>query len=102
MQVTDWVLTAERAYVAAAIARGAAFPPTIAATVPLDVQARAIAAAGAIASRFLAVGAPRSFSIVINAASAVEAAALALVAHRTWFAPRDLRCATSDPASPGA
>jgi hypothetical protein len=56
-------------------------------------RARAIAAAGAVASRYLAVGTPRSFGIVIDDATEVEAAALALVAHRAWFDPRDLRCA---------
>jgi hypothetical protein len=30
---------------------------------------------------------------VIDSASDLEAAALSLVAHRTWFAPRDIRCA---------
>jgi ornithine cyclodeaminase/alanine dehydrogenase-like protein (mu-crystallin family) len=56
--------------------------------------ARAIAAAGAVASRFLAVGAPRSFGIIVDGASDVAGAALSLAAHRTWFDPRDIRCAS--------
>jgi hypothetical protein len=51
------------------------------------------AAAAAVASRFLAVAAPRSFGLVIDVATQVEAAALALAAHRTWFDPREVRCA---------
>ena len=43
------------------------------------------AAAGAVASRYLAVGTPRSFAIVGDGARSLEA-------HRTWFAPRDVRC----------
>jgi len=136
--VPDWVLAAERAYVAAAVghrlpeqpaapdavapdavapdavapdavapdavAPDAAVPPDPAAagghtragsTTPSEVQARAIAAAGAVASRFLAVGTPRSFGIVIDDATEVDAAALSLTAHRTWFAPRDIRCAAT-------
>jgi hypothetical protein len=108
--MADWVLAAERAYVAAAVASHRAAPqvsaPTpvtaaaqmtaatrVSATVESDAHARAIAAAGAIASRYLAVGTPRSFGIVVDAITQVDAAQLALVAHRTWFAPRDVRCA---------
>ncbi|HET7502664.1 MAG TPA: hypothetical protein VFK02_16700 [Kofleriaceae bacterium] len=115
--MTDWVLAAERAYVAAAVAQRG--PGLLAATVALpapstspatpdspasarahavaatSIQARAIAAAGAIASRYLAVGTPRSFGIVIDDPDQVDAAALTLAAHRTWFAPRDLRCAST-------
>ncbi|HEY0477212.1 MAG TPA: hypothetical protein VGD37_06790 [Kofleriaceae bacterium] len=58
-----------------------------------DPQARAIAAAGAVASRFLAVGTPRSFGIVIDDLAQARGAARCLVAHRTWFAPIDIRCA---------
>jgi hypothetical protein len=100
--MTDWVLAAERAYVAAAVRRepspGAPRdnPPDARATAPAGgPSARAIAAAGAIASRHLAVGSPRTFGILIDAVTEVEAAALSLTAHRTWFAPRDLRCATT-------
>jgi ornithine cyclodeaminase/alanine dehydrogenase-like protein (mu-crystallin family) len=67
-------LAAERAY--AASATGAALP---------DI---APALAGAVASHHLAVAAPRSFSIV----GAGDDAAASLAAHRTWFAPRDIRC----------
>jgi hypothetical protein len=99
----DWVLAAERAYVAAAIRAGEtagegrpradpAGPPR---TVTRAVQDRAVAAAGAIASRHLAVGSPRSFGLLIDIASEVEGAALALAAHRTWFDPRDIRCAAT-------
>jgi hypothetical protein len=90
--VADWVLAVERAYVAAAVGGQPVpgEPPAIAAA---RRQARAIAAAGAVASRYLAVGTPRSFGIVIDDAAGVDVAALALVAHRTWFAPRDVRCA---------
>ncbi|HEX4419750.1 MAG TPA: hypothetical protein VH165_17675 [Kofleriaceae bacterium] len=114
----DWVHAAERAYVAAAVAgaRGvaaAAPAATGAATAALaaaaatagapgtsqllaiDVKARAIAAAGAVASHYLAVGTPRSFGIIIDAAGDAAAAALSLTAHRTWFAPRDIRCAAT-------
>ena len=89
--MSDRVLAAERAYVAAAVAR-----PAAAASAPAtpERQAYAIAAAGAVASRYLAVGTPRSFGIVIDDVAEVAAAALSLAAHRTWFAPRDLRCAS--------
>jgi hypothetical protein len=59
------------------------------------LRARAIAAAGAVASRYLAVGTPRSFGILIDVATDVDTAALSLAAHRTWFDPRDLRCAAT-------
>ena len=88
----DWVHAAERAYVAAATGGAvSASAPAISA----DHQARAIAAAGAIASHYLAVGTPRSFGIIIAGPADVSAAALSLVAHRAWFAPRDIRCAST-------
>jgi hypothetical protein len=93
----DWVLVAERAYVAAGVdlsrapAAGAVLAVPGAASA--ELQARAVAAAAAVASRFLAVGAPRSFGIIIDVATQVDAAALGLAAHRTWFDPRDVRCA---------
>jgi hypothetical protein len=98
--VADWVLAAERAYVAAAIrGRDAGGPEARgvpdAGAASAERRARALAAAGAVASRYLAVGTPRSFGIVIDDAGEAEAAALALVAHRTWFAPRDVRCAAT-------
>ncbi len=101
--MADWVLAAERAYVAAAVGRDAAgahtaaagdVPAALTADATAERRARAIAAAGAVASRFLAVGTPRTFGIVIDDAGDVAAAALALAAHRTWFAPRDIRCAS--------
>jgi ornithine cyclodeaminase/alanine dehydrogenase-like protein (mu-crystallin family) len=85
--MADWVLAAERAYVAAATG-GAPASPTAAS------PAHAFAAAGAVSSHHLAVGSPRSFGILF-AAGDEAAAALSLTAHRTWFAPRDVRCATS-------
>jgi hypothetical protein len=97
--VPDWVFAAERAYVAAAVTVRAPAPglhvDPDAPPAPALSRAQAIAAAGAIASRYLAVGTPRSFGLLIDDASEVEAAALALVAHRAWFQPRDLRCAAT-------
>lgn len=69
----DEVLALERAYVAAATA-GAELPDG------------SPAATGAVASRYLAIGTPRSFAIVGSGGAA------SLAAHRTWFAPRDIRC----------
>lgn len=102
----DWVLAVERAYVAAAVGPGgvaaqgtspqepvARAGTAVPENLPAALQVRAEAAAAAIASRFLAVAAPRSFGLVIDVASQVDAAALALAAHRTWFDPRDVRCA---------
>lgn len=80
--MTEWVLRAERAYVAAATGSPVAGAD--------GGHKRAIAAAGAIASRFLAVGTPRSFGIISDD---LEDGVLALSAHRTWFQPRDIRCA---------
>jgi hypothetical protein len=84
--VADWVLAVERAYVAAATARHARAPA------PRDphhhVLARARAAASAVASHYLAVGTPRSFGII---GGTDEDAELVLDAHRTWFAPREIR-----------
>ena len=80
----DWVLAVERAYVAQATnqhpRRGG------------DRTAHARAAVGAIASRYLAVGTPRTLGLVADA-STLDEAALSIAAHRTWFAPRELRCA---------
>jgi len=89
------VLAVERAYVAAAVERAdgaAAVERPDGATSP-ELVARAEAAAAAVASRFLAVGTPRSFGLVIDVATQVDAAALALAAHRMWFDPREVRCA---------
>jgi len=81
------VLAVERAYVEAATA-----PPTQALTTMDDAarMQRARAAAGAVASRFLAVGTPRSMGLVSDAAHAEEAA-LSIEAHGCWFTPTDLR-----------
>ncbi|HEY1812565.1 MAG TPA: hypothetical protein VGG74_09490 [Kofleriaceae bacterium] len=82
--MADWVLAVERAYVAAATAGPVQAPA------PHDrhVLARARAAASAVASHHLAVAAPRSFGIV---GGTDEDAELVLEAHRTWFAPREIR-----------
>ena len=85
--MSDWVLAVERAYVAAATRQ---FPRKGGTSV-----ARARAAVGAIASRYLAVGTPRTLGLIADAAT-IEEAALSVTAHRTWFAPRELRC--TDPA----
>ena len=77
--MTDWVHAVERAYVA--VATGGS-PPAKTASSP-----RALAAAGAVASHYLAVGTPRSIGLVGG-----DAAAHSLVAHRTWFSPTDVRC----------
>ncbi|MDB4957983.1 MAG: hypothetical protein JWO36_5552 [Myxococcales bacterium] len=76
--MTDWVLAVERAYVAAVGGPAVSAAPNM----------RALAAAGAVASRYLAVGTPRSFSIIGDD----PAAALSAEAHRTWFALPDIRC----------
>jgi hypothetical protein len=74
------VLAIERAYAAAVSA-----PPR---RVILPDRGPALACAGAVASRYLAVGTPRSFAIVGDG----PGARASLTAHRTWFAPTDLRC----------
>jgi hypothetical protein len=83
--VVDWVMAVERAYVTAATGTPSA------GEVDHDLLPRAIAAAGAVASRYLAVGTPRSLGLVVHGAESTEAAALSYAAHATWFAPRDLR-----------
>ena len=80
--MADWVLAIERAYVAAA---------TGGVHAKLD-DAREAAAAGAIASRYLAVGTPRSFGLIGDE----RIDELSLIAHRTWFAPIDIRVAGAD------
>jgi len=79
---TDWVLDVERAY-------AAAYKQPVTTRGPASL--RALAAAGAVASRYLAVGTPRSFALVGDD----PAIAISLEAHRAWFEPRELRC-TSD------
>ncbi|MGE0871270.1 MAG: hypothetical protein AB7P03_22105 [Kofleriaceae bacterium] len=84
--MSDDVLAVERAYVAVAtgraVTRGSA----------LELRPRALAAIGAVASRYLAVGTPRSFGLIADP-STIDAAVASLAAHRTWFQPTDLRCA---------
>jgi hypothetical protein len=80
MGMRDDVLAAERAYVTAATASRPRPSP--------NPSLRARAAAGAVASRYLAVGTPRSFALV----GEDPAIACSLDAHRTWFSPRDVRC----------
>ena len=87
--MADWVLAIERAYVASAtgsvVARGGHD----------DERPRAVAALGAIASHYLAVGSPRSLGLVINVLGEAPEAAESLIAHRTWFSPTDIRCAAT-------
>jgi hypothetical protein len=101
----DWVLAVERAYVEAAVGRPAAAPSgppagaaTHVASEHAELTALAAAAAGAVASRFLAVGTPRSIGLI---GGRMESA-LSLAAHRVWFRPTDLRCAGSDDTSADA
>lgn len=89
----EWVLAVERAYVGAATGGGRGSPSALP-TSPASV-ARARAAASAVASRYLAVGSPRSMGFIVE--RDLEEAGLALAAHRMWFAPRDLRCAAVAP-----
>ena len=67
----DAVFALERALVAAATGGG-------------ELPAASPAAFGAVASRYLAVGTPRSFAIIGDGPFDLEA-------HRTWFAPIDIR-----------
>ena len=82
-----WVRAVEQAYVDAATAGvgDVTLPRWIAAS---DVPLLGAAAAGAIASRFLAVSAPRSIGLIGDAMTN----ALSLAAHRVWFKPTDVRC----------
>lgn len=104
----DWVLAVEQAYVEAAVGRPAAPPGAPVAGAPAGVAsepseqaelaALAAAAAGAVASRFLAVGTPRSIGLV----GGRMASALSLAAHRVWFRPADIRCAGEADAADAA
>ena len=82
--MAEWVLAVERAYVAAATNR---HPPRA----NTGDFAHARAAVGAIASRYLAVGTPRTLGLIADA-STIQEAALSVVAHQTWFKPREIRC----------
>ncbi|HLL23869.1 MAG TPA: hypothetical protein VK427_17145 [Kofleriaceae bacterium] len=86
--MADWVLAVERAYVAAATKQ----PYTKSGNTAQLARARA--AAGAVASHYLAVGSPRTLGLIADA-STIEEAALSVAAHRTWFSPREVRCADS-------
>lgn len=84
--MAEWVLAVERAYVSAATTKRTA-------TVTDDrYLAKALAAIGAVASHYLAVGTPRSMGLVVDAITRDDGE-LSIQAHRTWFAPTDLRCA---------
>jgi ornithine cyclodeaminase/alanine dehydrogenase-like protein (mu-crystallin family) len=88
------VLAAERAYVAQACGRPVE-------SVQFDPGAKlaelAFAAASAVASRFLAVGTPRSIGIV-GGATARDAQH---AAHATWFVPAEVRW-VAEPTADGA
>jgi hypothetical protein len=84
--MSEWVHAVERAYVAAAT--GGAAPARALTTT------RARAAAGAVASHYLAVGTPRSIGLVGG-----DDAAHSLIAHRTWFNPPDVRCTSGSLAA---
>ncbi|CAN5922121.1 hypothetical protein BH11MYX3_BH11MYX3_09670 [soil metagenome] len=85
----DWVLAVERAYVVAATG----IPPVRESNPDDDRLPRAFAAAGAVASRYLAVGTPRTLGLVIHGGDSAEAAVLSHAAHATWFTPREVRVA---------
>jgi hypothetical protein len=53
--------------------------------------ARTLAAIGAIASRYLAVGTPRTLGTIVATATDEPLAQMSVEAHATWFAPRELR-----------
>src|SRR5512146_446218 len=90
--MAEWVLAVERAYVAAATGtRPTGGDPAR--------SRHARAAAAAVASHHLAVGAPRSMSFAFDVEAELEEAVLTLEAHRTWFQPIDLRCARSVPGA---
>jgi hypothetical protein len=84
----DWVFAVESAYVAIATRGG----PRIELQLGRETPQRLAAASGAVASRFLAVGTPRSLSLITDDDSQLDFAQLSLEAHRTWFSPRDVRC----------
>jgi hypothetical protein len=102
----DWVHAVERAYVAAAFAAAPAAPsapggagaiaaPSAEVEPALLAALAAAAAAGAVASRFLAVGTPRSIGLIGDR----MAGSLSLCAHRVWFQPADVRCADTEVAA---
>lgn len=84
--MASWVEAVERAYVAAATGSTVPYAESHVST------GRARAAVGAVASRYLAVGTPRTFGLIADP-STFHDALLSLEAHRTWFAPIEIRCA---------
>lgn len=97
--MSDWVLAVERAYVQDATRppgwRRPTEPPLVAPDLP-----RALAAMGAVASHFLAVGTPRTLGLVLGTIDQLPLGQLSIDAHRTWFAPREIRCALVDGSKP--
>jgi hypothetical protein len=91
----DWVLAVERAYVAEATRPPGWRRPTQPPIVNPDLP-RALAAMGAVASHFLAVGTPRTLGLILGTADQLPLGQLSIDAHRTWFAPREIRCALVD------
>ena len=90
-----WVFAVDRAYVAEATRPAAWRRPTEPPIENPDLP-RALAAIGAVASRYLAVGTPRTMGLIIASPEQLAHAQLSVDAHRTWFSPRELRCATID------
>jgi len=92
--MTERVLAVEAAYAAVGTRR-----PIVAAEASDRSEPLARAIASAVASRYLAVGTPRSIGLVFDVGPEIDEAILALEAHRTWFAPTDIRCARSVPGA---
>jgi hypothetical protein len=82
-EVPRRVHAVERAYVAAATGRAEPGAPAPGAFASAAAALHAPAYAGAVASRYLAVGTPRTIGIVIG--ESLEEALASLVAHHTWF-----------------
>ncbi len=93
--VTDWVFAVERAYVAEATRPATWRRPTLPPLIAPD-RPRALAAIGAVASRYLAVGTPRTLGLIIASHDQIPDAQLSIDAHHTWFKPREVRCAAVD------
>ncbi len=91
----DWVFAVERAYVTEATRPANWSQPTHPPIANPDLP-RALAALGAVASRYLAVGTPRTMGLIIASPDQVPHAQLSVDAHGTWFSPREVRCATID------
>jgi hypothetical protein len=87
----ELVLAVERAYVAAATGAGRhdhtgqpGPDPTV-----------ALAAMGAVASRYLAVGTPRTLGTIVGSEADAAIAELSIATHAVWFQPRELRRAVA-------